>query len=307
MCFRCGDATHLANKCRVVKTECHFCKRIGHIQKVCRKRKGNEAVHQVSAKDGVPVGLLQGPTQRAVLLDPDAEADQQQQEWSKQGVGETVKTLYTTSESCAVPIVLPTTVDGVPLEFELDTGSSLSLLPLHQYQEHFQHIPLERSEVVLRTYSGELLKAVGCFRATVQVNQQQEDLTLVVITSSGPALFGRTWLQHFQLDWPHLVQVHKMQSHTLEPVHGKIRAVHDKIQAVQDAPAPTTVSKLRTFLGLVNHYGKLIPNISTMLAPLRILLRKGAKWKWGSDQVRAFKAVKATLKKSKCSFDFDLL
>ena len=80
-----------------------------------------------------------------------------------------------------------------------------------------------------------------------------------------------------------------------------------KIQAVQDAPAPTTVSKLRTFLGLVNYYGKLIPNLSTMLAPLRILLRKGAKWKWGSDQVRAFKAVKATLKESKCSFDFDLL
>ena len=41
-----------------------------------------------------------------------------------------------------------------------------------------------------------------------------------------------------------------------------------KVQAITDAPKPSKVSELKSFLGLVNYYAKFIPNLATTLAPL---------------------------------------
>ncbi|KAK3802598.1 hypothetical protein RRG08_041454 [Elysia crispata] len=51
----------------------------------------------------------------------------------------------------------------------------------------------------------------------------------------------------------------------------------DKIKAIRDAPTPNT-QELRSFLGLVNFYGKFTPNVSQVLAPLYQLLRQGQRW-----------------------------
>ena len=48
-----------------------------------------------------------------------------------------------------------------------------------------------------------------------------------------------------------------------------------KVQAIQKAPAPTNIT---AFLGLVNYYHKFLPNLSSTLSPLHLLLRKGTKW-----------------------------
>ena len=45
-----------------------------------------------------------------------------------------------------------------------------------------------------------------------------------------------------------------------------------KVQAITDAPEPSKVSEFKSFLGLVNHYAKFIPNLATTLAPLYKLL-----------------------------------
>ena len=54
-----------------------------------------------------------------------------------------------------------------------------------------------------------------------------------------------------------------------------IRPTDDKVRAITVTPRPTYVSELRAFLGLVNFYGKFMSNLSTVLAPLYKLLRKG--------------------------------
>ena len=48
----------------------------------------------------------------------------------------------------------------------------------------------------------------------------------------------------------------------------------EKVHAITDAPPPQNVSQLHAFLGLVNYYGKFLPNLSNMLAPLYQLLEK---------------------------------
>jgi hypothetical protein len=41
---------------------------------------------------------------------------------------------------------------------------------------------------------------------------------------------------------------------------------------------------VKSYLGLLTYYGKLLPNLATLLAPLHLLLRKGVVWRWGSSQ-----------------------
>lgn len=51
-----------------------------------------------------------------------------------------------------------------------------------------------------------------------------------------------------------------------------------KVKALKNAPVPANVSQLKSFLGLLNYYGKFVPNLSTVLAPLHRLLHKSTSW-----------------------------
>jgi len=74
-----------------------------------------------------------------------------------------------------------------------------------------------------------------------------------------------------------------------------IQPTSDKVKAVQDAPTPKNASELKSFLGLINFYGKFLPNLSTVLSPLNSLLRKGVVFRWGEQQSQAFRKVKEML------------
>lgn len=47
--------------------------------------------------------------------------------------------------------------------------------------------------------------------------------------------------------------------------------VPSKVKAIMDVPAPKNVSQLRSYLGLLNYYGRFIPNVSSRLIPLHQL------------------------------------
>ena len=78
-----------------------------------------------------------------------------------------------------------------------------------------------------------------------------------------------------------------------------------KVQAIQKAPAPTNITELRAFLGLVNYYHKFLPNLSSTLSPLHILLRKSTKWNWTQNQQIAFDKVKELLQSDALLVHFD--
>ena len=55
------------------------------------------------------------------------------------------------------------------------------------------------------------------------------------------------------------------------------------------------VSDLRSFLGTCGYVSKFIPSYANIVEPLRKLTRKGQKWTWEKEQVKAFKALKEAL------------
>ncbi|GKC17008.1 putative nucleotidyltransferase, ribonuclease H [Tanacetum coccineum] len=68
-----------------------------------------------------------------------------------------------------------------------------------------------------------------------------------------------------------------------------------KIEAVKNWKAPTTPSKIRSFLGLVGYYRRFITNFSKIAKPLTSLTQKNKKYEWGVEQEEAFQTLKDNL------------
>ncbi|XP_043242375.1 uncharacterized protein K02A2.6-like [Amphibalanus amphitrite] len=74
-----------------------------------------------------------------------------------------------------------------------------------------------------------------------------------------------------------------------------LRPVQEKVDAVIDMPDPKDVKSLRSILGSINFYQRVLPNLSTALAPLYDLLQKGATWKWTNVHKNALVRVRKLL------------
>ncbi|XP_061774106.1 uncharacterized protein K02A2.6-like [Nerophis ophidion] len=79
----------------------------------------------------------------------------------------------------------------------------------------------------------------------------------------------------------------------------------NKVIAIYDAPAPINVKELRAFLGLVNYYGRFVPQQSTILAPLYTLLKDKVKWRWRETEQSAFGKCKELLTSDQVLVHYD--
>ena len=69
-----------------------------------------------------------------------------------------------------------------------------------------------------------------------------------------------------------------------------------------EAPRPTSVTQLRSFLGIINYYHRFLPNLSTVLHEL---LKAHTQWKWTGDCEKAFEEVKKLVASDTVLIHFD--
>ena len=68
-----------------------------------------------------------------------------------------------------------------------------------------------------------------------------------------------------------------------------------KVEAITQMEAPTNISEVSRFLGMVNQIGKYLPNLAQNSKPLRDLLNRDTAWIYGSAQKHAFGTIKRQL------------
>ena len=91
---------------------------------------------------------------------------------------------------------------------------------------------------------------------------------------------------------------HQIDAEGLHPVEKKVRAV-------QEAPAPTNVTELKAYLGLLLYYSKFLPNFASKLEPLYRLLEHSVPWIWTPLQQETFDQSKQLLLSSRVVVHFD--
>ena len=77
------------------------------------------------------------------------------------------------------------------------------------------------------------------------------------------------------------------------------------MDGILNAPATTSVTKLKSFLGLLSNYGKFIPKLSSTLYPLYELLKTSAKWRQAEEKEKCFHLAKWLLLSSNVLIHFD--
>ena len=84
-----------------------------------------------------------------------------------------------------------------------------------------------------------------------------------------------------------------------------LRPSASKVRAIKEAPVPSSLSELKSFLGLVNYYSKFLSNAATILAPLYKLLKNSESWQWNNEQQVAFEKIKEMLTAPNLLVHFD--
>ena len=79
----------------------------------------------------------------------------------------------------------------------------------------------------------------------------------------------------------------------------------EKVDAIIKAARPKSITELKAFLGLLNYYGKFIPNLSSVLHPLYELLQHKVHWTWNAQREKAFASAKALLTSDSVLIHFD--
>ena len=68
-----------------------------------------------------------------------------------------------------------------------------------------------------------------------------------------------------------------------------------KVVAIKSASPPTSVSGIRSFLGMATYCSKFIPNFSDISQPLRDLTKKDTPFRWTKQQEQSFNQIKELL------------
>lgn len=95
-------------------------------------------------------------------------------------------------------------INGVPVDMELDSGSPVSLMPKTSFERLFKSTELRESDIQLATYTGESLNVCGYLPVVVKYESQSHSLKLYVVNSGHSTLLGRDWLQKIKLNWKNI-------------------------------------------------------------------------------------------------------
>ena len=76
--------------------------------------------------------------------------------------------------------------------------------------------------------------------------------------------------------------------------HG-IQTDPEKIEAVQQWSEPTTMTEIKSFLGLCSYYRKFVPNFAMIARPLIKLTEKNCPFNWEEEQQQAWLELKRRL------------
>ena len=176
---------------------CHQCKQIGHIKPVCGK-----SVNLV--EDDTPTT---NPTEAENPNYMGTDITNLSLQWGSNIVDENEEVnfgLYMVEDASksqlsvnpsrrdyVLPYKVTVSIDTEEIEMEIDTGASRSTVSDWIYKQNLSQYKLQKCEMKLRGYNGEMVPILGQISIPVCYGESNEQLTLIVVKGILPSLFGR--------------------------------------------------------------------------------------------------------------------
>ena len=209
-CMHCGGH-HQSSECRFKTATCNFCKKRGHIARVCL------------SKPSAPIKNAKSATQQQSSSKPSVNRTDETSNEQLQPLEESESTysLFTLSRNRRNPIRVTVTLNSAPLDMEVDTGAARSLISestFRQLQQSTKLPSVQPSRVQLRTYTGEKLAVRGSLTAELTYQQQSKPVEILVVEGNGPSLLGRDILDEIRLDWVNIYRLRSRPTQALDVI-----------------------------------------------------------------------------------------
>ena len=99
------------------------------------------------------------------------------------------------------PTIVTMKINGHAVEMEVDTGAAVSVITKQVWNALPVTTPIQKTRVILKTYTSEKIKVIGKSNMTVGYNGKENNLEVYIVENHGPCLVGRDWLQHIPINW----------------------------------------------------------------------------------------------------------
>ncbi|KRZ10956.1 Uncharacterized protein T11_18511 [Trichinella zimbabwensis] len=180
-CYRC-KGNHHPSKCKFINELCRFCKKVGHIERVCLTKLRAENNSSRKAGRAQPRGFNRS---QAVMTN----------QLSEECGDEDCYTINKVIIEAAEAIMLTVYLNGKSLKMEIDSGSACSIIN----DETFRSLwPMKGPKITmtkkrLQTWSKQKLETLGTTDVEVQWKDRKSNLSLLVVKGVGASLLGRNW------------------------------------------------------------------------------------------------------------------
>nr|CAI5855960.1 unnamed protein product [Callosobruchus analis] len=179
-CYRCGDTRHFANKCNMTNVICNFCKRKGHLQRVCTKAKGASNTNEIEETDAI---------EEIFLVDKEEDFT-------------TLRDKY----------YITIQVNSKYIKMEVDSGAPVSLINHNIYKKLFSNYEIQNTRLKLVSYCKTQLKVIGFIHVPVTHNNLHLRLNLYIVQGDRNPLLGREWIRTLHINLQDLDEVNKISS-----------------------------------------------------------------------------------------------
>ena len=179
-CYRCGNPNHMLNQCKVPSSVvCHNCSKKGHLRAACK------------AKQNTSGSDHKNDNQKVSLVEDNA-------------VDESY-CVFSMINRKSSPYKVVMDVNKVPIEFILDTGSPVTIVPEHIGEQICNITDLKLPIHDLKCYSGMQINILGMVEVEVKYGNTILSLSVYVAKGHGPPLLGREWLEKIKIDWRNMI------------------------------------------------------------------------------------------------------
>lgn len=199
-CHCCGQLGHISRECKYQGYTCNFCGKKNHLAKVCRAK-----LQQGRLTTNVNVSRPKYNNSYQNKLNNKFQGKNHFANAIEQEPNEEVYDISALFKMCearpkseifkVAPFRVEVNVENKPVNFEIDSGASVSVCNETFYETHLSKLKLDSSDVSLSSYTNVPIEPIGKVNVNVSYKGLNKNLVLYVIRGGAHPLLGRDWMK----------------------------------------------------------------------------------------------------------------